>query len=73
MDPGALPADFRDLLAALCDENAKFVVVGGYALAAHGHARSTDDLDIFGNPTPKVPSGSSGHSPRSVHPSRLMA
>ena len=42
-----LPADFRDLLAALHDAGAAFVVVGGHAVAFHGHARATKDLDIL--------------------------
>ena len=29
--------DFRDLLVALHDAGARFVVVGGYAVAFHGH------------------------------------
>ena len=28
--------DFRDMLSALCDAEADFLVVGAYALAAHG-------------------------------------
>lgn len=28
--------DFRDILSAFCAERAEFMVVGAYALAAHG-------------------------------------
>jgi len=42
-----LPDDFRDLLIALCDEGAAFVVLGGYAVAFHGHPRATKDLDVL--------------------------
>ena len=42
-----LPDDFRDLLLALCDAGAEFVVVGGHAVAFHGHPRATKDLDIL--------------------------
>lgn len=42
-----LPEDFRDLLIALCDAGAEFVVVGGYAVAFHGHVRATKDLDVL--------------------------
>ncbi|MGE0791986.1 MAG: hypothetical protein AB7S26_40300 [Sandaracinaceae bacterium] len=50
MDDAALPDDFRDLLVALADAGAEFILVGGYALAAHGYLRATDDLDVFVRP-----------------------
>jgi hypothetical protein len=43
--------DFRDLLIELSDADAEFVVVGGYAVAFHGHPRATKDLDILVRPT----------------------
>src|SRR3954453_23662984 len=46
-----LPQDFVDLLVELHDCEADFVVLGGWAVAVHGHARATDDLDIFVRPT----------------------
>jgi hypothetical protein len=42
-----LPDDFRDLLLALCDAGAEFVVVGGHAVAFHGHPRATKDLGVL--------------------------
>jgi predicted nucleotidyltransferase len=42
-----LPDDFRDLLLELADASAEFVVVGGHAVAFHGHARATKDLDVL--------------------------
>jgi hypothetical protein len=39
--------DFRDLLAALRDAGARFLVVGAHALAAHGVPRVTGDLDLW--------------------------
>ncbi|MBX3184844.1 MAG: nucleotidyltransferase [Polyangiaceae bacterium] len=39
--------DFRDLLVELHDAGARFVIVGGYAVAFHGHTRATKDLDIL--------------------------
>jgi hypothetical protein len=42
-----LNPDFRDMLSALCDEGAEFLLVGAYALAAHGLPRATGDLDIW--------------------------
>jgi predicted nucleotidyltransferase len=42
-----LPQDFQDLLVELHDAGAEFVVVGGHAVAFHGHPRATKDLDIL--------------------------
>lgn len=42
-----LPADFRDLLIELADAQADFLVVGGYAVAFHGHPRATKDIDVL--------------------------
>ena len=42
-----LNPDFRDMLSALCEEKAEFLIVGAYALAAHGHPRATGDIDVW--------------------------
>jgi predicted nucleotidyltransferase len=42
-----LPDDFRDVLLELADAGADFVVLGGHAVAFHGHPRATKDLDIL--------------------------
>jgi len=39
--------DFLDLLRALSDAEARFLVVGAYAMAIHGRPRATGDLDIW--------------------------
>jgi hypothetical protein len=39
--------DFRDLLAALLEAGARFLVVGAHALAVHGVPRATGDLDVW--------------------------
>ncbi len=39
--------DFRDLLIELHKAGARFVVLGGHAVAFHGHPRATKDLDIL--------------------------
>lgn len=44
-------ADFRDLLATLVAAEARFLVVGAHALAAHGVPRMTGDLDVWVEPT----------------------
>jgi len=40
-------ADFRDMVASLVANGARFLVVGAHALAAHGVPRATGDLDIW--------------------------
>ena len=39
--------DFVEMLSALVEARAKFLVVGAHALAAHGVPRATGDLDIW--------------------------
>lgn len=39
--------DFRDVLVELHHAGARFVVLGGHAVAFHGHPRATKDLDIL--------------------------
>jgi hypothetical protein len=39
-------------LNALNDANADYVIVGAYAMAAHGCPRATGDIDIWVRPTP---------------------
>ena len=41
-----LNQDFRDLLILMSDEGAHFLLIGGWALALHGHGRGTDDMDV---------------------------
>jgi hypothetical protein len=43
----AVNPDFRDLFAALNDVGAKYLLVGGYAVAFHSQPRFTKDLDIW--------------------------
>jgi len=45
--------DFLDILRALVESGAEFLVVGAYALALHGVPRSTGDLDVWVLPTPE--------------------
>lgn len=39
--------DFLDMIAALSDADARFLLVGGYAVGVHGHPRATKDLDLW--------------------------
>jgi hypothetical protein len=43
--------DFVDMLAALAANEVDFLIVGAYALAAHGYPRATGDIDILVKPT----------------------
>ncbi len=43
--------DFADMLAALSAAGVEFLIVGAYALAAHGLPRATGDIDIWVRPT----------------------
>ena len=42
--------DFRDLIHALLDAGARFLVVGAHAMAVHGVPRATGDLDVWVSP-----------------------
>lgn len=46
----APPLDPEPLLDALFDHGVDLIVVGGYAVAAHGHVRATKDVDICPDP-----------------------
>ena len=43
--------DFQDILTLLLEHQADFVVVGAHAMAVHGAARATGDIDIFVRPS----------------------
>lgn len=45
-----LNPDFKDILLCLKNEEAEFIIVGAYALAAHGLPRATGDIDIWVRP-----------------------
>ena len=46
-----LNEDYKEMLQILLEENVKFIVVGAYALGAHGFPRATGDIDIWIEPT----------------------
>jgi len=41
-----LNEDYKDMLRALSVEKVKYLLVGAYAMAAHGYPRSTLDSDF---------------------------
>ncbi|MFO1006403.1 MAG: hypothetical protein U0929_10625 [Planctomycetaceae bacterium] len=43
--------DFCDMLSAFNEAGVEYLVVGAYALAAHGLVRSTGDIDLWIRPT----------------------
>ena len=44
--------DFKDLLSEFNAHGVEYLVVGAYALAAHGRVRATGDLDVWVRPDP---------------------
>lgn len=46
--------DFVEMLAALSEAEADFLIVGAHAMAAYAQPRATGDLDIWVRPTPDV-------------------
>lgn len=47
-----LNEDYKEMLQCLVDEGVKFLLVGAYALAAHGYPRATMDIDLWVMPSP---------------------
>ena len=48
-----LNKDYKEMLENLLDEKVEFIIVGAYALAAHGYPRATGDIDIWVKPEKK--------------------
>ncbi len=46
-----IASDYKDMLSALSEAKAEFLVVGAYAVIAHTVPRYTKDIDIWVNPT----------------------
>jgi hypothetical protein len=46
-----LNEDYREMLQALAGEKARVLLIGAYALAAHGYPRATMDIDLWVEPT----------------------
>ena len=42
-----LNADFKEIISAFNDASVEYMVVGAYAVAAHGLPRATRDIDIL--------------------------
>jgi hypothetical protein len=39
--------DFAEFIHILNDHGVRYLVIGGYAVAFHGHPRATDDVDVL--------------------------
>jgi hypothetical protein len=48
-----LNEDYKEMLSLLLDEKAEFILVGAFAMAAHGYPRATGDMDIWIRPDRK--------------------
>lgn len=46
-----LNQDFKELLQSFATFEVRYVVVGGYAVVAHGVVRTTKDIDLFVEPS----------------------
>ncbi|MBI5303453.1 MAG: hypothetical protein HY868_15070 [Chloroflexi bacterium] len=45
--------DFKEFIESLNANRARYLVIGGYAVAFHGHPRYTKDLDVWVERTPQ--------------------
>ncbi len=45
--------DFKELIELFLSHKVEFMVIGGYALAAHGRPRYTGDIDFFARKSPE--------------------
>jgi len=50
-----LDPDFREFVASFNEHEVRYLVVGGYALAAHGLPRATGDLALRSPVRQRVP------------------
>jgi hypothetical protein len=46
-----LNRDWNEFLSLLIARQVRFLLIGGHAVAAHGEARFTEDLDVFVEPS----------------------
>ncbi|PIZ25943.1 MAG: hypothetical protein COY47_03190 [Chloroflexi bacterium CG_4_10_14_0_8_um_filter_57_5] len=42
-----LNQDFKEFIQSLNDNGVRYLVIGGYAVAFHGHPRYTKDMDVW--------------------------
>jgi len=39
--------DLKKIIRSLNEQNAEYILIGGYALFSHGYHRATDDIDLL--------------------------
>jgi hypothetical protein len=59
-----VPLDAARILQGLFAFEVAYTVIGGLAVQAHGHTRTTQDVDLVPRPDPRTSSGSLTHSTR---------
>ena len=42
-----LPDDFKEFLKLLTSHQARYLLIGGFAVGYHGYPRTTNDIDIW--------------------------
>lgn len=42
-----LSQDFKEFIQSLNEHEVRYLIIGGYAVAVHGHPRYTKDLDVW--------------------------
>jgi hypothetical protein len=47
MEKQPLPEDFKEFIQCLNSNKVEYLLIGGWAVALHGHPRSTKDIDFF--------------------------
>ena len=47
-----LNEDYKEILHILVDNDVRFLIVGAYAMGAHGYPRATGDIDIWVEASP---------------------
>jgi hypothetical protein len=45
--PIVLNEDYKEVLQILLDNEVRFLIVGAYAMGAHGYPRATGDIDVW--------------------------
>ncbi len=46
-----LPPDFAVFLSLLTKNDARYLLIGGFAVGVHGYVRATNDIDVWIEPT----------------------
>ena len=47
MGEQVLPADFKEFLKLLNEDDVRYLLIGGYAVGYHGYPRATADMDVW--------------------------